>query len=137
MSEPLGAGVQEPVDRDGAFPRLDDQRRAALREAGEVFATKSGDVLFREGDPRYDFFVVESGAVTIVRGYGAENRVIAVHGPHRFLGELNLLAGGSAFLTAVVRDPGEVIRVPIETLRSLLLADEGFASLVLRAYLAR
>ena len=53
-----------------------------------------GDVLFREGDDSYDFFVVESGAVAIVRGYGSENRVIAVHGAHRFLGELNLLTGG-------------------------------------------
>ena len=52
-----------------------------------------GEVLFREGDAGYDFFVVESGAVTIVQGYGHENRVIAVHGPHRFLGELNLLTG--------------------------------------------
>jgi thioredoxin reductase (NADPH) len=37
-------------------------------------------VLFREGDESYDFFVVESGAVAIVQGYGHENRVIAVHG---------------------------------------------------------
>ena len=112
MSEPLGSGIEEPVDRDGAFPRLDDERRAALREVGEVRTVASGDVLFREGDESYDFFVVESGAAMIVRGYGGENRVIAVHGAHRFLGELNLLSGGSAYLTAVVRDPGEVIRVP-------------------------
>ena len=39
-----------------------------------------GEVLFREGDAGYDFFVVESGAVAIVQGYGHENRVIAVHG---------------------------------------------------------
>ena len=137
MSEPLGAGVQEPVDRDGAFPRLNDERRAALREVGEVLAVASGDVLFREGDETYDFFVIESGAATIVRGYGTENRVIAVHGAHRFLGELNLLSGGSAYLTAVVRDPGEVIRVPLATLREMLLADEGFANLILRAFIAR
>jgi thioredoxin reductase (NADPH) len=137
MAEPLGAGVEEPVDRDGAFPRLDAERRAALREAGELLTVASGDVLFREGDASYDFFVVESGAVTIVRGYGAENRVIAVHGPHRFLGELNLLAGGSAFLTAVVRDAGQVIRVPVARLRDLVMADEGFANMLLRAYLAR
>ena len=31
--------------------------------------------------------------VAIVQGYGHENRVVAVHGAHRFLGELNLLTG--------------------------------------------
>ena len=50
-----------------------------------------------------------------MRGYGDENHVIAVHGPHRFLGELNLLTGGRVYLTAVVRDAGEVIQVPIAT----------------------
>ena len=52
--------------------------------------------------------------VAIVRGLGDENRVISVHGHHRFLGELNLLTGGAAYLSAVVRDPGEVIRVPLD-----------------------
>ena len=42
---------------------------------------RPGEVLFREGDEDYDFFVVESGVVAIVQGYGAENRVD--RGPRR------------------------------------------------------
>jgi thioredoxin reductase (NADPH) len=137
MTEPLGAGVEEPPDRQGAFPRLDERQRARLRSVGELITVASGDVLFREGDDAYDFFVVESGAVAIVRGYGDEDRVIAVHGPHRFLGELNLLTGARVYLTAVVRDPGEVIRVRLPALRELLADDEELANLILRAYLAR
>ena len=112
MSEVVGLGVEEPPNRNGAFPRLDDSQRQRLRAAGELRPVAPGEVLFREGDEGYDFFVVESGAVAIVRGYGSENRVIAVHGRHRFLGELNLLTGERVYLTAVVRDPGEVIQVP-------------------------
>jgi hypothetical protein len=52
--------VDEPADRNGAFPRLDDEQRARLRAAGEVRAVRSGEVLFRDGDAGYDFFVVES-----------------------------------------------------------------------------
>src|SRR5205814_3893506 len=104
MRQPFGLGVDEPVDRHGASPRLDEDQRARLRAAGEVRAVRPGEVLFREGDAGYDFFAVESGAVAIVEGYGRENRVIAVHGAHRFLGELNLLTGSPAYLTAVVRD---------------------------------
>jgi CRP-like cAMP-binding protein len=110
VSQPLGLGMDEPLDRHGAFPRLNDEQRARLREQGEVLAVEPGQILFREGDDDYAFFVVESGAVAIVRGYGGENHVIAVHGPHRFLGELNLLTGSRVYLTAVVRDRGEVIR---------------------------
>ena len=75
--------------------------------------TSPGDVLFREGEAGYDFFVVESGAVTIVQGYETENRVVAVHGAHQFLGELGLLTGARVYLSAVVRDGGEVIQVPV------------------------
>ena len=137
VSEPIGAGVEEPPDRNGAFPRLDEERRARLRAVGRVRAVESGEILFREGDPSYDFFVVESGAVTIVQGYGHENRVVAVHGPHRFLGELNLLTGSPPYLTAVVRDPGEVIQVPTSRLIALAAENEDISNLILRAYLAR
>jgi len=112
-SGPPGAGVPEPPNRNGAFPRLDEEQRARLRMVGDVRKVSAGDVLFREGDETYDFFLVESGAVTIVQGYGCEDRVIAVHGPHRFLGELSLLTGSTAYLTAVVRDPGDVVQVPL------------------------
>ncbi len=137
MSEPLGLGIEEPRDREGAFPRLDEDQRGRLRAVGQVRHVEPGEVLFREGDESYDFFVVESGAVTIVRGYGAENRVIAVHGPHRFLGELSLLTGARVNLTAVVRDAGELIQVPVARLRELVLEDQELSNLILRAYLAR
>ena len=137
--QPLGAGMEEPANRNGAFPRLDDDMRAQFRAIGEVVPVASGDILFREGDESYDFFIVESGAIAIVRGYGTENRVIAIHGPHRFLGELNLLTGGRVYLTAVVRDPGGVIRVPLETFKRFMREreQEGLVNLIFGAYMAR
>jgi thioredoxin reductase (NADPH) len=137
MSEPLGLGIDEPADRHGAFPRLDGDQRARLRAAGEARAVRSGEVLFREGDAGYDFFVVESGAVAVVQGYGHENRVIAVHGPHRFIGELNLLTGSPPVLTAVVRDAGEVIQMSAARLREIVAEDEELSNLILRAFLSR
>jgi CRP-like cAMP-binding protein len=71
MSEPLGAGLEEPRNRLGAFPRLDENQRARLRAIGEVRAVPAGEVLFREGQAGYDFVVIESGAVAIVQGYGS------------------------------------------------------------------
>src|SRR5271156_3984493 len=98
MNDPIGLGMKETVDRDGAYPRLSAEQRARLRELGETRPTQPGDLLFRDGDAGYDFFVVESGAVAIVQGYGQENRVVSVHGEHRFLGELGLLTGARVYL---------------------------------------
>jgi thioredoxin reductase (NADPH) len=137
VTEPLGIGVEEPPDRNGAFPRLNDAQRARLLAVGELRKVVPGEVLFKDGDDSYDFFVVESGAVAIVRGLGDENHVIAVHGQHRFLGELNLLTGGRVYLSGVVRDAGEVIQVPVANLRRLVADDEELSNLILRAYMAR
>jgi thioredoxin reductase (NADPH) len=137
VTEPLGIGLEEPPDRNGAFPRLNDDQRARLLAVGELRKVVPGDVLFTDGDDSYDFFVVESGAVAIVRGLGDENHVIAVHGRHRFLGELNMLTGGRVYLSGVVRDPGEVIQVPIANLRRLVAEDEELSNLILRAFMAR
>jgi thioredoxin reductase (NADPH) len=133
----IGAGLAETVDRDGAAPRLDDDQRARLRKLGRVRKVEGGEVLFAAGDTGTDFFVIESGAVAIVQGLGQENRVIAVHGQHRFLGELGLLAGQRLYLSGVVRDAGEVIQIPVERLREIVAEDKTLSDLILGAFIAR
>src|SRR5438552_3757025 len=135
--EPVGAGMPETPERDGAFPRLDDEQRARLRALGRVRDVEPGEVLFRAGDPTSDFFVVESGAVAIVQGLDDEDRVIAIHGAHRFTGEMSLLAGQRLYLSGVVRDRGQVIQVPLEGLRKVVDEDQPLSDLILGAFMAR
>jgi thioredoxin reductase (NADPH) len=129
--------IVETPDHDGAYPRLTEDQIATLSRYGQRRRTHAGEILFREGDERYDFFVVLEGTVAIVADYGGENRLIAVHGPGRFLGELSLLTGQAAFFTAVMRQDGEVLQVPVEQVRALATQDPGIGDLVLRAYLMR
>ena len=137
MSEVIGAGVAETVDRDGAFPRLDDATRARFRELGRAREVEAGEVLWAEGDVGADFFILESTSVAIVQGYGRENRVIGVHERHRFLGEMGLLAGQRLYLTCVVREPGEVIQVPLKELRKIVAEDKVLSDMILGAFMAR
>ena len=135
--EPVGAGLPETADRDGAFPRLDDDQRARLRALGQVRAVEPGDVLFHAGDESTDFFVIESGSVAIVQGLGEENRVIAVYGARRFLGELSMLIGQQLYLSSVVREAGEVIQVPLDRLREIVDQDKTLSDVILGAFIAR
>jgi thioredoxin reductase (NADPH) len=139
MAEPsrIGAGEPETADRDGAFPRLNDDQLARLRGLGEVRRVKPGDVLFSEGDRESDFFVIESGSTAIVQGYGRENRVIAIHGPRRFLGELSMITGQRLYLTGVIREEGEVIQIPLDSLREIVAQDKALSDLILGAFMAR
>jgi thioredoxin reductase (NADPH) len=129
---------EETPDLQGAFPRLSDAQIAALDAQGQRRPIQPGEVLFAEGDRDVGFFVVLAGRVASVEGHGTpEERVIAVHGPGRFLGELSLLTGEGAWYSAVALDAGEVLAVPVARLRDLVARDPAFGDLVLRAYLLR
>ncbi len=135
---PALPAFEETRDRQGAFPRLGDDAMAALAEQGTRRAVDEGEFLFREGDEGYDFFVVVSGRVAIVADVGRpDERVIGVHGPGRFLGELNLLTGEGVYLSARVVGAGEVIQVDRARLREIVGGDASLGDLILRAYLAR
>ena len=129
---------EETPDLQGAFPRLSDAQIAALDAQGQRRPIQPGEVLFAEGDRDFGFFVVLAGRVASVEGHGTpEERVIAVHGTGRFLGELSLLTGEGAWYSAVALDAGEVFAVPVARLRDLVARDPAFGDLVLRAYLLR
>lgn len=128
----------ETPDQNGAFPRFTEDQLARLEAQGKRHRTRAGEVLFREGDGHYAFHVVLDGKVAVVDDYGGpRERLIAVHGPRRFLGELGLLTGQAAFFTAVVREPGEELVLPVDRLRALISHDAALADLLLRAYFLR
>jgi thioredoxin reductase (NADPH) len=127
----------ETPDRDGAYPRLDDAHIEALAEQGQRHHTQTGEVLIREGEEHYDFFVVLAGKVAEVEGIGGDEHVIGVHGPKRFLGELSLITGQAAFCTSQVREAGEVLRVPVDRLKAVVAQDLTLGDLILKAYLIR
>ncbi|MDQ1521540.1 MAG: thioredoxin reductase [Actinomycetota bacterium] len=129
--------MPETPDVDGAYPRLSDAQINALATRGTRRATRRGEVLFREGDRRCDFFVILEGTVAIVSGHGDDEEVLEVHGPGRFLGDLSLLTGEAVFVTAVVREPGAVLVVGVDDLRRLVTDDTALGDVILRAYLVR
>src|SRR5207248_1875942 len=92
---------------------------------------------YRPGDAGYDFYVVVSGAVDILVESDGEERFITRHGPGRFLGELNLLTGMRAFVSARVVEAGEVIAVPRATLQQVIATSPRLGDTILAAFLAR
>jgi thioredoxin reductase (NADPH) len=128
----------ETPDLSGGYPRLEETRIRSLEALGERRSASRGEVLIAEGEPETTFYVVLSGRVAVVDAFGClDQRVVRVHGPGRFLGELGVLTGQVAFLTSVVAEPGEVLAVPADRLRAYVTSDPAFGDVVLRAYLIR
>ncbi len=132
-----GQSLMETPDPDGAFPRLTDEQIDTLARLGSVRPTRVGDRLYEQGAQAGDFYVVLAGMVAVVEGAGARQRIVQVHGPRRFLGEVGLLEGQPAFVGAVVVQPGEVLAVPLDSLRPVVLGDPALGEEILRAYLIR
>jgi thioredoxin reductase (NADPH) len=128
----------ETPDLFGAYPRLEEPHLRALEAWGRRRSVARGEVLIAEGEPERVLHVVLSGRVAVVDGYGTpEQRIVRVHGPGRFLGELGVLNGQPAFVSSVVVDPGQVLEVPAERLHAMAVAEPAFGDLLLRALLVR
>ncbi|HEY0541343.1 MAG TPA: FAD-dependent oxidoreductase [Actinoallomurus sp.] len=125
--------MQETPDLYGAYPRLDADEIALVAEYGTRRPARRDEVLLREGDHDYDFYVISQGTVAVLEN----GEVIRVHGAGRFLGELGQLTGQPAFFTAIMQEDGEVVAVPYARLRELIARQPWFGDLVLRAYMIR
>ena len=125
--------LDETPDDDGAWPRLRDEQIAALEPAGERRDFEAGEVLFRAGDRLGELLVILDGKVAIA----ADERVLSVHGPRRFLGELGLLSGQASFVTARAVERGQLLAVPVERLREIVARDAALGDVIVRAFLVR
>ncbi|HEX5260003.1 MAG TPA: FAD-dependent oxidoreductase [Gaiellales bacterium] len=115
-------------------PVLTTSQLATIAELGEERTASEGDTLYRIGDESYPFIVILEGEVAVLDAAGNE---ITRHGPSKFLGEVNLLSGQAAFVTALALKPLRYIAVEREALRSLLFEDGPLSSLVLATFIAR
>jgi len=113
---------------------LTDEQLDLLARHGEERTAAVGDVLFQIGDRRYPFIAIREGEVAIIDAAGKE---IVRHGAAGFLGEINLLSGQTAYLTAVVTEPMRYIAIDRDELKALLFDDAPIADLLLTTFTAR
>ncbi|MBD8024370.1 FAD-dependent oxidoreductase [Microbacterium gallinarum] len=120
-------------------PILTDAQWERLRRFGVPEQVQSGDYVFRSGDREYDLILVDEGQIEVVRDslFWIEEAVIAHLGPRTFVGELGLLNGQGAFLSARATTPARVLRVPRPELRRLMAEDDELCDLVLHELWAR
>jgi thioredoxin reductase (NADPH) len=148
MQPVAGSTPIETPDVAGAYPRLGQAQIELLGRAGTSRATAAGEVLIQEGTLGADFLVILHGSVLVVEGLqatggrqpaglGPGTRILEVHGPGRFLGELGLVEGQPAFVSTVAAEAGEVLQISGDELRRAVLTDAAVGETILRAFLQR
>ena len=101
-----------------AFPRLTSAEVALVRPLATARDYADGETIFRAGQADIDLVIVETGQVEIQNPTDGQ-RVIAVHEPGEFAGDIDLLTGRPVIVTAVARGKTRVLCVPGSQLRSL------------------
>src|SRR5260370_352765 len=118
-SSPGAAGSAEQFQA-GRSPVLDAAQLEVLRRYGCEQEMAAGEVLFAAGDAAYDLIVVLAGEARIVERLGQPGEtVIARYGPGEFLGEIGLLTGQRAYLSAAAT-AGRLLRVPVPQVRVIM-----------------
>jgi thioredoxin reductase (NADPH) len=132
------AGPRTASELPGYRPVLSGPQLEVLPRSGAEHRVAIGDVLFRDGDETYDLIFLLEGEARIVEHYAQPDEfVIVTYRPGEFMGEIGLLNGQRAYLTAVVSAPGRVLRIPVQQVHTIMDQELELSELILRAFLVR
>jgi thioredoxin reductase (NADPH) len=98
---------------------------------------RAGEILFAEGDRNFCFFVVREGSIEIVDNSRDTPRVIAVHRPGHFTGDVDMLTGRVALVTARVAEDGEVLTLSAAELRRAVDELPEVGETIVKAFVMR
>lgn len=100
----------------------DDQ---LFQRFGREFAP--GTVLFREGEPGKDMYVVQSGRVNVSKKVGEVEKILASLGPGEFLGEMSILNNKPRSATATCAEASKLLVIDAKTFEAMIRGNAEIA----------
>lgn len=118
-------------------PVLSPEQMRRIEAYGTRENIPHGGLLFDEGDTGIDFFVVISGMVEICQHTAEGMSHVVWSGPGVFIGDPSTLTGRAAVVQARADEDSEIVRIPPESFRKLVVEDSELSDLILKTFLAR
>jgi len=123
---------------DQMFPQLTDAEIERIGRFGTLRRYASGERLFAAGEASPGMFVVLKGTVAMSRRDGLGHVApLATRGRGQFLAELSQLSGRQGLLDGNAQGDVEVLLVPPEQLRALIIAEADLGERIVRALILR
>jgi thioredoxin reductase (NADPH) len=126
-----------PSEQEIAFPVFGSDELSALARRGHPRTVHAGDILFAEGDRDFCFYVVVKGAIAIVEHSSDEERLIRMHLPGEFTGDVDMLSGRRALITARAEKDGELLEMSTGELRHTVDEIPEIGETIVKAFLMR
>ena len=120
------------------FPTLEPEDIKHMLRFGHTRSVTDGTAVIEAGKSCYGLMLVLRGAIAMYRedGLNGPERFIT-HGPGQFAGEVAQLAGRSPLASGYAVGDTEVLVVPPESLRALLVAHADLGERIVRALILR
>jgi CRP/FNR family cyclic AMP-dependent transcriptional regulator len=87
----------------------------------------AGTVLFREGEPGREMYVVQQGKVTISKRVGDVEKILSSLGPGEFLGEMSILNNKPRSATATCTDRSRLLVLDAKTFETMVRSSAEIA----------
>ncbi len=118
-------------------PSLTTEQIDRLGPFGAREHVARGTILFDAGQHSIDFFVVLSGEVQICQYDDGAMREIVRTGPGQFVGDPSTLSGRAAVVQARAYEDSDILRIPPEKFRRIVVEDSELSDLFIRTFLER
>ncbi len=120
------------------FPKLTEAEIERVSRFGAARRYPRGEQMFAAGKPAHGMFVVLSGNVSISQRDGLGHVVpITTYGRGQFSGEIAQLSGRHGLVDGYADDDVEVVLIPPEQLRALIIAEADLGERIVRALILR
>lgn len=136
--------IEEPVLTAGemladpvTFPLLTPEELLSAESCGHREHYAEGEMVFTAGQRGIDFFVVVSGGLEVIGILDGKERVLVVHPPGGFLGNIALFSGRPSDVSCRASEPTDVIRLTVPELRRLVVCASGVGEKWMEALLHR
>jgi thioredoxin reductase (NADPH) len=124
--------------RHQMFPRLNEHEIRRLHRFGTVRRFRHGERLYEAGRTNFGMMVVLKGKVAVSRYDGLGNTSpIVEHGPGEFGAEVGQLSGRPSLVNGDAVGDVEVLVIPSEQLRALVIAEAELGERIVRALILR
>lgn len=124
--------------REQMFPLLGEGDIARAARFGTPCNYRTGEHLFRAGEPSPGMFILLQGLVSINQRDGLGHVVpIVREGPGAFLAEVGQLSGAPALVDGIAEEPVEALLLPPAQLRALITAEAELGERITRALILR
>ena len=122
--------------RPQMFPKLSAAQIERLEPHGRRVATRAGDVLIESGERHGSLIVILSGVLDASRSGVAGGHITQLSAGD-FAGEISTLRGINGFVRVTVIEPGEVLVIDGDHLRTIVQTDAELSEIFMRAFILR